>query len=481
MEIHCTRPDCARPLNHFRDLDDRNILKTTQQKYCTACGMELILAGRYIPSKLLARGGFGTAYLAKDRYTPAMRTCLVKQFQPEGDLTPDQLETARNLFDREAEVLEDLGSQHLQIPNLLANFQITAPALVSGAPQEFFYLVQEFIDGENLEQELECKGQFSEAEVTEVLKEILKILQFVHDRGSIHRDIKPANIMRHRNGRLYLLDFGAVKQVTTTGTPKTRSTGIYSLGFAPPEQMAGGQIYPSTDLYALAVMAVNLLTGKPPQDLFDSYSNQWNWRGYVPVSDRLEGILNRMLKAAPAERFASAAEAIAALSTPNPATPTASSTTIQPPASAPVPAPTPAPAPVPAPAPRSAPIPPTATPAPSGSSFSTLELLAGAAFTGFEGGLVGVALGSLLGLSGLSAGIWGAIVGALAFIQSRRWIEGKDLPIIGVLSLALVLFVPGLRVYPIGSVLAIALLAGLSAIAVTTLFRLIYRLISSIL
>ena len=474
MEIHCTRPDCARPLNHFRDLDDRNILKTTQQKYCTACGMELILAGRYIPSKLLARGGFGTAYLAKDRYTPAMRTCLVKQFQPEGDLTPDQLETARNLFDREAEVLEELGSQHPQIPNLLANFQITAPALASGAPQEFFYLVQEFIDGENLEQELERKGQFSEVEVTEVLKEILKILQFVHDRGSIHRDIKPANIMRHRNGRLYLLDFGAVKQVTTTGTPNTRSTGIYSLGFAPPEQMAGGQIYPSTDLYALAVMAVNLLTGKPPQDLFDSYSNQWNWRGYVRVSDRLEGILNRMLQAAPADRFASAAEAIAALSASNPPISKASSTTLQPPTPAPVPAPTPTPAPIPTPAPTPAPV-------PSGSTFSTLELLAGAAFTGFEGGLLGVALGSLLGISGLSAGIWGLVVGALVFVQSRRWIEGKDLPIIGVLSLAFVLLVPGLRAYPIGSVLAIALLAGLSAIAVTTLFRLIYRLISSIL
>jgi serine/threonine protein kinase len=273
MELHCTRPGCPRPENFFTDLDNTATLQTAQQKYCTACGMPLILVGRYLPSKLLGKGGFGAAFLARDRYTPGMRQCVVKHFQPSGDLSPQQLEIAQKLFEREAEVLEQLGRRHPQIPDLFAFFPLSVPSLQRGKEDQFFYLVQEFIDGKDLENELARRGKYSEAEVLEVLREILKVLKFVHDHHSIHRDIKPSNIMRDRTGRLYLLDFGAVKQVTKAapGTPAGRSTGIYSMGFAPPEQMAGSQVYPSTDLYALAVTIVTLLTGKEAGELYDSY------------------------------------------------------------------------------------------------------------------------------------------------------------------------------------------------------------------
>jgi serine/threonine-protein kinase len=116
MEIYCTRPSCPRPQNHFPDLDNKATLKTAQQKYCTSCGMPLILVGRYLPLKLLGQGGFGAAFLARDRYTPAMRQCVVKQFQPSGDLNPQQFQMAQDLFEREAEVLEQLGCRHPQIP-----------------------------------------------------------------------------------------------------------------------------------------------------------------------------------------------------------------------------------------------------------------------------------------------------------------------------------------------------------------------------
>jgi serine/threonine protein kinase len=457
MKVHCTRSGCSRPQNVFSDLDDRSTLKTTEQKYCTACGMPLILAGRYLPTQLLAQGGFGTAFLACDRYTPALRQCVVKQFQPSANLSVADLQKAKDLFEREAEVLEDLGSQHPQIPDLLASFSMAVSRLMPGKQEEFFYLVQEYINGQTLEEELATQGKFSEAQVREDLGEILKILQFVHDRGSIHRDIKPANIMRHRNGKLYLLDFGAVKQVTTAGISTTKSTGIYSLGFAPPEQMAGGQVYPATDLYALAVTAISLMTGKQPQDLFDTYNHQWNWCGYAQTSDRLEAILNRMLQHSPSQRPASAVEVLAELDSGSAVVSSvpSSPTTVQSMS--------------------------LVTSSPLRRSFSTLELLGEAAFTGVEGGLVGVALASLLGISGVSAIVWGVVVGGLVFVQSRRWIEGKDLPIITGITVAAVVLIPALRAYAMPTILMITLFSGLSAIAVTALFRLVYRLLSRIL
>ncbi|HAN75500.1 MAG TPA: serine/threonine protein kinase, partial [Planktothrix sp. UBA8402] len=214
MKIYCTRPGClGADRNNFTDLDDQMTLKTVQQKFCSTCGMPLILDGRYLPERLLGQGGFGTAYLAKDRRSPTLKYCVVKQFKPSFDLNSQQLATAQILFEREAHVLEQLGNKHLQIPDLFAYFPLEAPGWRTSKPEQFFYIVQEYINGENLEAELNSKGQFSETEVREVLQEVLKILEFVHDNDVIHRDIKPSNIMRDRQGILHLLDFGAVKQV----------------------------------------------------------------------------------------------------------------------------------------------------------------------------------------------------------------------------------------------------------------------------
>lgn len=519
MEIYCTRPGCSRPLNRFPDLDDSTKLKAVPQKYCTACGMPLILDNRYFTIKLLGKGGFGAAFLARDRRTPGMRYCVVKQFQPAGNLTPEQLQLAQKLFEREAEVLEGLGNRHLQIPDLLAFFPLDVPSRNPGQSDQFFYIVQEFVDGEDMESELARRGKFSEAEVLEILTEMLKILQFVHENQSIHRDIKPSNIMRRRDGLLFLLDFGAVKQVTTgaaAGQPGKASTGIYSLGFAPPEQMRGDKVYPSTDLYALAVTCITLLTGKQPNELHDPYSDTWNWRSHAQVNDRLEAILNRMLLPTPIQRFQSAAEVLAALTasqsspppsaTPSPTyiapTPPAGSTAIQP-TPTPVPFATALPQPL-TPTPPAAP-PPVHPPVqpPSRPTFTLWEVLSSAAFTGFEGGLLAIALASLLGTVGLSPWFWLillAVMGGIIFAQTRRWLEKVDLLIIASLTLLLVWFFPfsllhkivlipplngisqalGLG-HPIFMVLLVALFTCLVAIAATTVFRLIYNLLSRLL
>lgn len=482
MEIYCTRPGCPRPQNFFSDLDNNTILKTVQQKYCTTCGMPLILDGRYVPTKLLGRGGFGAAFLARDRRTPGMRYCVVKQFQPVGDLNPEQLQIAQNLFEREGEVLEDLG-RHQQIPDLFAFFEIILPSMQTGKQDQFFYLVQEFIDGQNLEEELAAKGQFSQAEVLQLLQEILPVLKFVHDNNSIHRDIKLSNIMRRQDGLIYLLDFGAVKQVTK-GTPGGSSTGIYSMGFAPPEQMSRGQIYPSTDLYALAVTCITLLTGKQTNELFDTFNNQWNWRSQAQVSDRFAQILDRMLLSAPNQRFQSAQEVLSAINAINQTTPPP-----QPVAPTQVPSTRPvapvAPVSLPTPAPTQ---PPAPVPLPSKRRFSLIEILAGAAFTGFEGGLLLIALSSLLPSPGISIGLLGMVIGGLIFAQYRRIIEGKDLPIIAGVTLLVVMFLPSVKTLiaslipetpVIAGVLFVAIVAAAGAIAITALFRLIYKLLSS--
>ncbi len=323
MQLYCTRPGCSKPTNFFNDLDNLTTLKTVRQKFCTNCGMALILADRYLPTKLLGQGGFGAAFLARDRYTPGLRQCVVKQFQPSGRLTANQLKMAQDLFEREAEALEQLGREHSQIPDLFAFFELSIPSAHQATEDKFFYLVQEFIDGETLEETLIRQGKFSESDVLDVLKETLKILQFVHENGSIHRDIKPSNIMRNLNGRLYLLDFGAVKYATKAAGGSTASTSIYSLGFAPPEQVSGNQVYPSTDLYALAVTCIMLLTGKQPPELFNAYNNSWKWQSYVQTSQPLADVLDKMLLPVPDQRFQSATDALEALvARPQPLQPT---------------------------------------------------------------------------------------------------------------------------------------------------------------
>jgi serine/threonine-protein kinase len=419
--------------------------------------MSLILVGRYLPTKLLGRGGFGAAFLARDRYTPGMRQCVVKQFQPAGTLKPAQLKIAQDLFEREAEVLEQLGREHPQIPDLFAFFEVSDPNAKKDT--KFFYLVQEFVDGQTLEEELAQNGRFSESEICKVLEQTLKILEFVHENGSIHRDIKPSNIMRHKkNERFYLLDFGAVKFVTKAVGNTQSSTGIYSAGFAPPEQVSGSQVFPSSDLYALAVTCLMLLTGKPPQDLFDSYNNTWIWRKQAQVSSQFADVLDRMLRHAPTDRFQSADEVLAAL-TPKAAPPIS---------------------PRPQPKPQRLPV---------VARFSTSEWIGGSLFTGFEGGILAIAMVSLLGTTLISAAFWLALIGTLLLAQYWRLIEKIDLIILAIVSFLVVGFMRQLNSagwiiqagHPFLNVLIFAGLTALVGLAIGLIFRLIFSLASRIL
>jgi formylglycine-generating enzyme required for sulfatase activity len=287
----CLNPDCLQ----------QNLPDTI---FCQHCGSKLILQERYRSVRVIGEGGFGRTFLAVDKQrldTP----CVIKQFLPQQSGSA-ALEKATELFKQEAFRLRDLG-KHSHIPDLLAFF-----------PQEGrLYLIQEFIEGKNLLDELQQKGKFSESEVKQILVELLPILQFVHDNKVIHRDIKPENIIRSsQTGALFLIDFGVSKEVG--GSVLTRvGTITGTLGYAPPEQLRG-KVFPNSDLYSLAVTCIRLLTGYFQKDdgddlIFDSMRMQWVWKQYVSVSQELEIVLDKMLQDIPVNRFQSATEVLSAL------------------------------------------------------------------------------------------------------------------------------------------------------------------------
>ncbi|MDY6899865.1 MAG: bifunctional serine/threonine-protein kinase/ABC transporter substrate-binding protein, partial [Cyanobacteriota bacterium] len=208
---------------------------------------------------------------------------------------------------------------HSQIPRAWSFAQLEAPSDLQESTaqlhqtQTFFYLVQDFIAGQNLAQELKQKGQFSENEIVEIMMQMLDVLNYVHGQGVIHRDIKPSNIMRvSKSNSLYLIDFGAVKQVVITGVPTAQSVVIGTPDFAPPEQMTGKPVSASSDLYSLAATCVSLLAGKEAQEIREYHT--WHWRNYAHTNPQLADILDKMLSYQSEDRYQSAREVINALS-----------------------------------------------------------------------------------------------------------------------------------------------------------------------
>lgn len=290
---YCLNPNCPKPLN------------SEESKFCLACGSKLLLKERYRSIKPLGQGGFGRTFLAVDEDKPSKPTCVIKQFYPQAQGT-STVQKAVELFNQEAVRLEELG-HHPQIPSLLAYF----------TQDDRQYLVQEYIDGANLAQEVERGEVYDEVKIRQLLADLLPVLQFIHDRNVIHRDIKPENIIRRSSDRLpILVDFGASKFVTSASLNQP-GTSIGSAEFVAPEQVRGQAVYAS-DIYSLGVTCINLLTQLSPFDLFDVSQNQWVWSDRLksPITNNLGQILEKMLDVVPARRYQSAGEVLAALKLP---------------------------------------------------------------------------------------------------------------------------------------------------------------------
>jgi formylglycine-generating enzyme required for sulfatase activity/tRNA A-37 threonylcarbamoyl transferase component Bud32 len=265
-----------------------------------------ILRNHYKIVKILGSGGFGDTYLAQDIDLPGQPKCVVKHLKPNPD--PKVLEIVRRLFDSEAQVLYRLGNDSDQIPRLFAHFE----------EQGEFYLVQEFIDGQDLSYEIIPGEKLTEIAVIKLLQEILEVLAVVHKQNIIHRDIKPQNLMRRRqDGKVVLIDFGAVKEVeamtVNTQGQTSLSVAIGSLGYMPSEQAAGRPKL-SSDVYAVGMLAIQALTGKQPQELpRDSTTDEVIWRNLANVTEKLADVLNRMVSYYFRDRYLSAVEALEAV------------------------------------------------------------------------------------------------------------------------------------------------------------------------
>jgi len=270
-----------------------------------SCGAKILLKDRYRALKLLGQGGFGKTFKAVDEDQPRKPLCVIKQFAF-SNTDPDTRQIALKLFYEEAQHLEALG-KHDQIPELLAYFD------VEGQP----YLVQQFIDGQDLEQELATAGTFNQAKIRELLESLLPVLDFLHHQSPpvIHRDIKPANIIRRRgDGGLVLVDFGAAKQATQSMLAKT-GTAIGSAEFVAPEQARRKPSFAS-DIYSLGVTCIYLLTQVSPFDLFDMNQDAWVWRDYLvnnPVDEKLGKVLDKMIANVLPQRYQSAEDVLVAL------------------------------------------------------------------------------------------------------------------------------------------------------------------------
>ncbi len=266
--------------------------------------LEKTIGGRYYITKHLGGGGFAQTYLAIDQHLPGKPSCVVKQLKPKLN-DPVSLQAARRLFDTEATVLYSLGT-HDQIPRLFAHFEENAE----------FYLVQEFIEGDVLTRELIAQDYAAEDRLVAFLEDVLTTLDFVHQQQVVHRDIKPSNLIRRNaDGKIVLIDFGAVKQISTQSLDDlgqmTFTIAVGSAGYTPNEQMAGNPRF-SSDIYALGIICIQALTKVSIKRLpIDPNTAEILWRDRVKeIGNDVLDILDKMVRCDFRERYQSAAEVL---------------------------------------------------------------------------------------------------------------------------------------------------------------------------
>ncbi len=283
----CLNPNCGKTINN-------------PQNYCIFCGNHLLLRNIYQPIQFLGEGGFGKVFKALN-LDALNKPCIIKQLI--FNVTDSQFSQISQLFEQEAIQLELLG-EHPQIPRLIAYFE----------EENRYYIVQQFIEGKNLSDLYDLEGSFSQEQIRDFLKQMSEILEFIHQENVIHRDIKPENIIKTKDNKYFLIDFGISKQLSNQNPTTSKMIGTEY--YASPEQMSfNTKITYSSDIYSLGVTCISLLTGYFPNTVNQNkhlgklyQDNQWNLTSFLPkkIDPNLISIIEKMVKTEPTQRYQSA-------------------------------------------------------------------------------------------------------------------------------------------------------------------------------
>ncbi|NER34320.1 MAG: protein kinase [Oscillatoria sp. SIO1A7] len=307
MMISCQNPDCP------------NSGDTAQTDICPSCGLPLVLLkDRYRPipppfpesDRMVGMGSI--AYLAEDIQDRDKARAIEQWVLPIAD--PIALENIQEDFFASAKELQKLG-EHSQIRRVLDYFADNGSE--RPLPSSWglhLYLVEEYIEGQTLNEELTQRGAFSEAQIRKLLQNLLPVLDFIHQQDLVHRDIKPKNILRDReNGNLIPINFSIAKHLSAKAMPQL-GIAVGSLGYIPLEQLEGKEANPASDLYSLGCTCFELLGDIRPWELWKSRGYGWieDWRNYLqqPVSEDFGRIMDWLLQENPQQRYQSAAEVL---------------------------------------------------------------------------------------------------------------------------------------------------------------------------
>ncbi|HUY17984.1 MAG TPA: serine/threonine-protein kinase [Candidatus Binataceae bacterium] len=238
-----------------------------------------VLQNRYQIERLVGGGGMGMVYLARDQRL-ANRPCAIKEMV-DHFIDPQQRIEANEYFAREADTLAQL--KHVAIPAITDRFD----------HRNRHYLVMEYIEGRNLEEEIAASGggPLSEGLVIDIGRQLCDVLGYLHGLTPpiIYRDMKPSNVMLTPRGRVVLVDFGIARLFRAA----RKGTMIGTLGFAPPEQYQGA-VDPRSDIYSLGATLHYVLTGRDPEK-FPPFSFPPVRNLRPDVSSNLAGALDRAL------------------------------------------------------------------------------------------------------------------------------------------------------------------------------------------
>lgn len=267
-----------------------------------------LLADRYRITELLSSNTVGKTYLASDTYRPGYPQCIVKQLQPLSD-SPKTPRLVGLLLKKRIEVLKELGKSDYA-PKILDFFE-DARAV---------YLVEEWIAGQALSQELQPDRTLPEGYVIRLLQVTLESLVFIHRHGVIHQDIQPDNLFRRQSdSKLLLINFRLIREVNVPEVDAARRSTpageVEAISYKPPEQLQGNP-QPNSDLYALGVIAIQALTGLTVEAIAalqqqnSSATDDIPWQQQVQVRRRLADVVDRMVRQDYRRRYHSAAHAL---------------------------------------------------------------------------------------------------------------------------------------------------------------------------